>query len=270
MSLKAESLMNARAFLVRGLLAGLLAGLAAFAVAFVIGEPHVDKAIAVEESAAIATDHHGEHDGAVAAHSHDDETAVVSRQEQSTWGLATGTVTIGLTIGGVLALVAAGAMGRLGKLSPSTSTVLMGATGYVSVALIPFLKYPATPPAVGEGDTIGYRTILHFTFLGVSVAAAAGCTVLAAKLYAARGVQSAVLIGAGTYVAVMVAASALMPAIDEVGDFPAGVLWDFRIASLITLTALWATVTVVLTALIRRLHSEYQEIQARREFAASL
>ena len=43
--------MNARAFLIRGLLAGLLAGFAAFAVAYVVGEPHVDSAIAIEESA---------------------------------------------------------------------------------------------------------------------------------------------------------------------------------------------------------------------------
>ena len=42
--------MNARAFLVRGLLAGLLAGLATFFVAHQVGEPHVDAAIAVEEA----------------------------------------------------------------------------------------------------------------------------------------------------------------------------------------------------------------------------
>ena len=107
----------------------------------------------------------------------------MSRQDQSTWGLATGTVTIGVTIGGVLALVAAGVMGRIGTLSPATSTVLMGAIGYVSVALIPFLKYPATPPAVGDGDTISQRTILYFTFLLISVLAAAACTVLATKFH---------------------------------------------------------------------------------------
>jgi hypothetical protein len=33
--------------------------------------------------------HHSDADGAATAHSHDD-AAVVSRQDQSTWGLATG------------------------------------------------------------------------------------------------------------------------------------------------------------------------------------
>jgi predicted cobalt transporter CbtA len=261
--------MNARAFLIRGLLAGLLAGIATFAVAYAVGEPHVDRAIAIEESNAMPANHHSDADGAATAHSHDD-AAVVSRQDQSTWGLATGTLTIGVTIGGILALVAAGVMGRVGRLSPGASTVLMGAIGYLSVVLIPFLKYPATPPAVGSGDTIGQRTALYFTFLLISVAAAATCTVLAVRLLDSRGVQSALLIGAGTYVAAMVVASALMPTVDEIGDFPGDVLWDFRLASLFTLTALWATVTIVLTALIRRLHAEHVKVRARREFAASL
>ncbi|MET0704411.1 MAG: CbtA family protein [Mycobacterium sp.] len=262
--------MNARAFLVRGLLAGLLAGFATFAVAFVIGEPYVDRAIAIEESTAAGTDHHVDADGAALPHSHDHETAVVSRQDQSTWGLATGTVTIGVTVGGVLGLVAASVMGRVGRLSPGTSTVVVGVVGYVSAVLVPFVKYPATPPAVGSGETIGQRTALYFTFLLISVAAAVVCSIIAAKVLDTRGVQGAVLTGAGVYLAVVVAAGALMPTVDEIGDFPADVLWDFRLASVITLTALWAMTTIVLTALIRRLHAEQSKVQARRHFAASL
>jgi hypothetical protein len=63
---------------------------------------------------------------------------------------------------------------------------------------------------------------------------------------------------------------ALMPTVDEIGDFPGDVLWDFRLSSLATLTVLWATVTIALTALIRRLHGEHVRVQARRDFAASL
>ncbi|MES2944793.1 MAG: CbtA family protein, partial [Pseudomonadota bacterium] len=42
--------MNARTFLIHGLIAGLLAGIAAFLVAYSIGEPPIDAAIALEES----------------------------------------------------------------------------------------------------------------------------------------------------------------------------------------------------------------------------
>ena len=94
-----------------------------------------------------------------------------------------------MAIGGVVGLAAAGAMGRIAKLSPGASTALVGAIGYVSVVLVPFLKYPATPPAVGDGDTIAQRTLLYFTYLLVSLIAAAVCTGLAAKLVDWRGVE---------------------------------------------------------------------------------
>ncbi|WP_197377275.1 CbtA family protein [Mycolicibacterium baixiangningiae] len=265
--------MTARDFLIRGLLAGLLAGLAAFAVAYVVGEPHVDKAIAIEEAGsdpvAPLTDSHTHAHGGESDHQHG-EDAAVSRQDQSTWGLATGTVTIGVTFGGVLGLVAAAAMGRIAHLSPGTSTALVGVIGFVSVVVIPFFKYPATPPAVGDGDTIGQRTILYFAFVLVSLLAAAACTALAAKLIAFRGVQGAVLIGSSIYFVIVALAAVLMPTFDEIGDFPANVLWDFRLASLITLTALWATIGIALTSMVRRLDAQYKTVQARRKFAASL
>jgi hypothetical protein len=264
---------NARAFLVRGLLAGLLAGLATFAVAYVVGEPQVDKAISIEESGAAPAAVPAEHShagGPDTAHTHDEGAAVVSRQNQSTWGLATGTVAVGVTIGGLLALVAAGAMGRIANLSPGTSTALVGAIGYASFVLIPFLKYPATPPAVGDGGTIAQRTALYFTFAVVSLVAAAACTVLAAKVFESRGVEGAVLVGIGTYLVIVVLVGASMPRVDEIGAFPGDVLWDFRRASIVTLTALWATACIALTMLIRRLHVQELTEHARREFAASL
>jgi len=261
--------MTTRAFLIRGLLAGLLAGLVTFAVGYLVGEPQVESAIAIEESGAApaGSDHH---DGAEPAHSHDEGAAAVSRQDQSTWGLATGTVAVGVAIGGVLALVAASAMGRVAGLSPAGAAAIMSSIGYVAVVLVPFLKYPASPPGVGDADTIGQRTVLYFAFVVVSVVAAAAGTTLAAKLFSARGIQDAVLAGAGTYLAVMALASILMPAVDEIGDFPGDVLWNFRVASLITSAVLWAVSGTVLTVLVRRLQVREAAVQARRDFANSL
>lgn len=259
--------MTARSFLIRGLVAGLVAGFAAFAVAFVVGEPSVDRAIAIEEthSETAAEQPHSE----MAAHSHDGD-AVVSRQDQSTWGLLTGTLTVGVTLGGVVALAAAGVMGRIGRLTPAASTALVAALGYVSFALVPFLKYPANPPAVGDPATIDQRTALYFGFVLVSVVAAVACTALAVRLIGSRGPQTAVLTGVGAYVAIVVAGGVLMPTVDEIGAFPGDVLWNFRLASIGTTTALWATVGVGLTVLVRRLHAEQRAQRARREFAASL
>lgn len=256
--------MTARSFLVRGLLVGLLAGLAAFFVAHQVGEPHVERAIALEEAAATES---GEP-------SHADEHAAegteVSRSNQRTWGLLTGTLAVGLAIGGLVALVAAGTVGRLGGLSPGQSTALVSLVGFVAVALVPFLKYPATPPAVGSGDTIGDRTSWFFGFVLLSVAVAAFASLLAVRIAADVSTYAGVVSGAGLYLAVMVLAGLLMPTVNEIGSFPADELWSFRIASLLTLASLWGVIGVGLTGLVGRLHRQTTAVRARRELAASL
>ncbi|MEI5675553.1 MULTISPECIES: CbtA family protein [unclassified Nocardioides] len=256
--------MTARNFLVRGLLIGLLAGFASFLVAHQVGEPHVERAIALEEANAAAADE------PTHADEHADEGTSVSRPHQRTWGLLTGTLAVGLAVGGLVALVAAGTVGRLGRLSPGQSTAVVSLVGFVAVALVPFLKYPATPPAVGSGDTIGDRTSWFFGFVLISVAVAALASLLAVRLAADVSTYVGVVSGAGLYLVVMVAAGLLMPTVNEVGDFPADELWFFRRASLLTLVALWGVIGVGLTGLVARLHGQTSAVRARRELAASL
>ena len=260
--------MTTRTFLVHGLLAGLLAGVAAFVVAYAVGEPAIDRAIAIEESG--GTSGHTHEAGESAGHSHDDEDALVTRATQSTWGLATGTLAIGTVLGGFTGLLAAFGLGRLGGLRPAGSTALVALLGALSFSVVPFLKYPATPPAVGSGETIDSRTALYFGFVAVSVAAVVAA-IEVARMAARRwsGVPG-VLAGATTYVLVVGVAAAVFPKVDELGAFPAGLLWDFRIASLLTLVATWAVVGAVLTLLVDRTWRRHSEAEAQRAFAASL
>ena len=85
---------SARNFLIRGLLAGLFAGLVAVGVAYVVGEPSVNASIAIEESA---------HGGG----------ELVPRSLQSTVGLLTGTAVAGVTLGGLVGVLSALALGRI-------------------------------------------------------------------------------------------------------------------------------------------------------------
>ena len=107
---------------------------------------------------------------------------------------------------------------------------------------MPFLKYPATPPAVGNADTIGDRTTEYFVFLLVSVARRGARRRCSASRLCARGRRRTPpsLAGVGGYLVVVVVAGQLMPTVNEVGDFPADTLWYFRRASLFTLATLWA------------------------------
>lgn len=232
-----------RTLLVRGLIAGLIAGIAAAVFAYLVGEPPVDAAIALEEAAAAH-----EHSDPAAA----DEEEMVSRDVQSTIGLLVATSAIGIALGGLFSLAFGFFYGRLGGASVRAYSALLGAGAFGAVSLVPFLKYPGNPPAVGQLGTIVDRTQDHFAFLGISVITA-GLAVYGARILAekAAGWTAALIAGAG-YLVVMAAVGALMPVVDEVPeDFPATVLWDFRVASLGTLLVLWGVLGVAFGALAR-------------------
>ncbi|MET0766695.1 MAG: CbtA family protein [Aeromicrobium sp.] len=265
--------MTPRNFLIRGLLAGFIASLFSFGIAYSVGEPQVDAAIAVEEAGAAAEPTAAEpaDDGHDHSHSHSDEAGTeVSRDHQSTFGLATGILTVGTALGGVIGLASAFAVGRIGRLRPSQSTALVALVGYVSFSLVPFLKYPATPPAVGDGETIGDRTLYYFVVQGIAILAAIGAVVVARRLLDRIGTYRTLLVTTGGFLVVVVVTAIVMPTVNELGDFPADILWSFRLASLLTNVTLWAGIGIILAGLIGRLYEQETARTARRDLAASL
>lgn len=246
--------MSARDFLVRGLLAGLIAAFAAFGVAYVVGEPPIRAAIALEDSAG----GHGHGTETADGHAETDAPAAgeveVPRSLQSTLGLLTGLLVAGVTLGGLVGVVSAMAMGRFGRLSPRSTTLAVTAIAFVTVYVMPFLIYPPNPPAVGSGDTIGLRSALYFIVLAISLIAAVTALLVGRRLTGRVGGWHAALIGIAGYVVVMLVVMALLPHYNEVPDtFPASVLYDFRRASFLTQFTLWAVLGVVLAEFVGRL-----------------
>lgn len=262
--------MTARNFLVRGLVVGLLAGIAAFLVAYGVGEPHVERAIALEESNAAAAAAQMTPDEMADMAAEDEGATEVSRDHQRTWGLLTGTLAVGTVLGGFVALLAAMAVGRLGRLTPVQSTFAVAAVGFVSYSLVPFLKYPATPPAVGSGDTIGSRTSDYFLLVLVSVVAALVAVQVARRTSERLGGLGASLAAIAGYVVVVAVAAVLLPTVNEVGAFPADELWYFRSASLLTLVTMWAVIAAGLALAVDRLARQDRAVAERRALAASL
>lgn len=215
--------------LLRGMIVGAIAGLLAFGFARVFGEPAVDHAIAFEEAASQAA---GEAP----------EPELVSRGVQAGLGLFTGIATFGAALGGLFALAFAFAHGRLTTLSPRGTAALLALGGFIAFVLVPDLKYPPNPPAVGSAETIGLRTELFFIMLALSLAAMVFAVALARRFWAGVGGWNAALLGALAYVVIIAIVHGLMPAINEVPEqFPATLLWQFRIASLGIQAILWTT-----------------------------
>jgi Probable cobalt transporter subunit (CbtA) len=218
-----------RALLVRGMLVGALAGLLASGFAWVVGEPQIDLAIAFE--------HHVDQ---MAGESPEPE--LVSRSVQSTVGLLTGIVVYGCALGGIFALVFAYAYGRIGVLSPRGTAAALAAAGFITLILVPQLKYPANPPAVGDPATIGARTALYFTMIALSVIAAVAALSTARQLARRFGVWNGAIAAGTAYAVVITAGMLILPAVNEVpADFPATTLWNFRLASLGIEALLWTT-----------------------------
>lgn len=244
--------MKLRDFLVRGLIAGLFAGLAAFVVGYIAGEPAVAASIAIEEAA--GGHDHGTEAEEPAAEAEDPGTEV-PRDIQSTLGLATGMLVLGAALGGFAGIATGLSFGRFGRKSARATSMAVVSVGFVTIFFVPFLIYPPNPPAVGHGETIGYRTGLYFAMLAISVIAAALGIYLSRYLLPKLGAWYAGLVGVGTYLVISVIALAAMPRYDEVpADFPASLLYEFRLSSLVTQAVLWGVMGVILGELTHRLY----------------
>jgi hypothetical protein len=250
--------------LLRGMLVGVLAGILAFGFARVFGEPHVDAAIAIEEAnsaaeappaASMPADHSlaaQASDASAAVHEHGEEVELVSRATQAGLGLFTGVVVYGAAIGGIFALVFAFAYGRV-EGGPRALAAALALVGFIVVIVVPQIKYPANPPAVGHGETIAYRTAMLMAMLLISVAFAALATYARAQLLPRLGSWNATLVAAGGFVVAIAMAMLMLPAINEVPEgFPAALLWQFRLSSLGTQAVLWITIGLAFGALTQR------------------
>jgi predicted cobalt transporter CbtA len=229
-----------RTFLLRGMLVGIVAGLIVFAFARVIGEPQVEMAIAFEA-------------GMDQARGEAPEPEMVSRKLQRGFGLLTGTLVYGAAIGGLFGLVFAYTYGRSPVTNPRALSALLAAVGFVTIVLVPTLKYPANPPAVGNAETIGVRTGAYFLLIASSLAAMVLSMKTGRYLSRRYGAWNGYLLAAALYVVIVSAVSHWMPEIDEVpAGFPVTLMWKFRVASLEIQVVLWAALGLLFGWLTER------------------
>ncbi|RMI46910.1 hypothetical protein EBO15_05505 [Actinomadura harenae] len=230
--------MTMRALLVRGMLVGIAGAALALVVAWIYGEPQVGAAISFEEA-------HAGHAG--------HEPEVVSRAVQKSAGLITAVGFYGVAIGGIFAIAFAFAYGRLGALHARATAALVALLGFAAVEGVPFLKYPATPPAVGNPDTIGSRTALYFGMVAIGIATVVGAVIVCRRLVPRFGTWNAVTLSAVAFALVNAVLFQVTPKPDAIPEhFPAETLWDFRIASLGMQAVLWATLGLLFGWLTER------------------
>jgi hypothetical protein len=119
--------------------------------------------------------------------------------------------------------------------------------------MVPNLKYPANPPSVGDPATIGTRTVLYFSMIAISLAAMIAVGLLRPRLLTRHSPWNAFLIAAGAYLIVAIVVGLALPPVNEVpAEFPAVVLWQFRMVSAGAQLIMWATIALLFGMLAER------------------
>jgi len=230
------------------MLVGIVAGLLSFLFLKIYGEPQLDIAVAFETQMQAAKA------AAAGGSSIEEGPELVSRQVQAGLGLFTAVMVYSIAFGGLFGLAFAFAYRRVpGAATPQGVSALLAAAGFVAVYLVPNLKYPASPPSVGVADTIGMRTTLYFTMMAISIVAMIGAFSLKRILVNRFDDWNATLAVAAYYVIIVAVAGWLLPVVNEVPEqFPAVVLWKFRVASVGAQFIMWATLGLLFGAWTQR------------------
>jgi predicted cobalt transporter CbtA len=232
--------MAVRSLLLRGMFVGLVAAVFALAFASLFGEPQIERAITFETQEA-------------AQRGEPPEKPLVSRAVQRTFGLVTALSVYSVAFGGLFALAFAFAYGRVGSFSPRTTAALLALGGFVTVVAVPFLKYPANPPAIGNPATIDQRTMLYVALLVLTLVTLVFAVGIGRLLAPRYGAWNATLLASAVFIILITGIQLLLPGVDEVPPgFPANVLWNFRLAALGTQAVLWTTLGLLFGALTER------------------
>jgi hypothetical protein len=225
------------------LFAGIVSALLVAAFHFVVTEPVIERAIALEES----------HNQAMGM---PEEEPVVSRDVQR-FGLFVGFLIYGLTwavlLGGIFYVVQRWLAGPLW----ARGVVLCG-LGYWALAFLPFLKFPANPPGMGDPETITYRQGMYVGMLALNLVGVG----FAVWLGRWRGW----LIGLLALAIYSVLVFRFLPYTPDPVNAPGDVLAAFQIRALFGLTAFWTLVAVIFGLLLhgweRRVRARSIEIKA--------
>ena len=263
--------------IVRGVLAGVAGGLVAFVFARIFAEPVINAAINYQtgrDAALAALDKAAGRPPPAAA------PDIFSRTIQANVGLGVGMIAMGAALGALFAVCYAVCLGRVGGLRPRSLALLVAAGGFVGSYLVPFIKYPANPPGVGNPDTIKQRGGLYLLMVICSVVFLVLAVWLGKRLKPRLGNWNASLVAGAAFIAAIGVVMVMLPQLGElpanvaayghratetplplVGPggrivypgFPADVLFSFRLYSVAAQLLLWGTIGLVFAPLADRL-----------------
>lgn len=202
--------------ILRGALSGAIAGILGFVFAKIFAEPIINKAIAYESGRDDILAPLNKAAGRAVA---PDGPEIFSRTIQSTIGIATGIIAFSAAMGALVSVAYLVMHGRF-NVRPRNLVWMIAGFGFLGVYLLPFVKYPANPPAIGHSFTIHTRGPLYLAMVASSLLLLGLAVYLAYKLAPRLGVVPAVVVSAMAFLAVYGVLIGLLPSL---GNLPANV-----------------------------------------------
>ncbi|MDT0196690.1 CbtA family protein [Arthrobacter sp. AB6] len=230
--------MNIKRLVTHGAWAGIASGVAGMGVLWLLVEPLLERAIALENGVRGGHEHG-------ASQIHDHAAGVITRDEQLIGGLLTIFIA-GVLLGVMFALTFRSLAPRLPGKSPFVNACFLAALGFISFALIPSLVLPANPPGVGDPATVEQRTLIYIAAIVCSVAIICACFAVS-RAGASLPLPARTALAVATAVTGILLLITLLPtppqSIPE--GFPAELMWQFRLAVMAEVAAVWAACGLV-------------------------
>jgi predicted cobalt transporter CbtA len=247
--------MKAITFIAITLLAGAIAGTILGIINQVAVEPYIEQAIELEM-----------HNTAQSGQVINPAEFAAYRFWQKGGEIIAGTI-LGLSIGSLYGIVFAYTRGSIsGTNNNKKKALLVAGIMWFVLFLMPALKYPPNPPAVGDPETIYYRQSLYIAFLAISGFSALGLAFLYRKTVMASSnntKKKAIIIIPSAYAAIMAGAYLAMPANPDAINAPIDLVIGFRITSAITISMFWALLGVIFGAFWDKANFISNKIAAR-------
>jgi hypothetical protein len=264
--------------ILRGFAAGALGGLLAFVFARIMAEPVIQASINYESGRDAMGDALRR---AAGLGPYPPGPDIFSRGIQRNVGIGVGLIAFGAAMGMLFAVAYILISRRThGRLRPRVLALLIAGAGFAGIYLVPYLKYPANPPAIGHEQTIQARGFLYLAMVVISVITLAVAVLAAVRLSRRHGGWNAALLSGLGFVVVIAIAMAILPPFGHLHynlthfgnfatetpqpmrdargaivypGFPADVLFKFRLYSIINQLILWATLGLGFGALAERM-----------------
>ena len=215
------------------LVSGALAGLVHGTVNFAIVEPYLDQAIGIENESLFAS---GEAEDNLEFWAEYESYRIWQKSGQVLAG-----VILGIAMGSLFGIVYALSRNSLPGKNDVAKAVVLSGIMWVTLYLIPFLKYPANPPTVGDADTVVLRTILYLSFIAISGIGAFVFYKLSTKFQ-----NNKKYLGLFGYVGFIVIVFFIMPENPDEITAPMNLVNEFRLVSILGVSSFWATVGLIL------------------------